>query len=606
MLRLYYLRGDQLGGEWSFESSVHEVRIGRDSQACQVALPPDELHVSRQHCALRLVLGRYRLVLNQENPVYLNGKPCFEGQVLEPRCVLRIGKDGPKLRVMIEASEVLPSTLMLEKTLQEHPEAMAERVIAPVRRQRLWIGAAIAVLAGASAFAIYQGSAASSAIAALVERQPSVEEQNKIRQLIAPESRPQDFATTLQNAQASVYMVLLDGIGARSPIGTAWVVDRKRGLLATCAHVAHGSPAASLLVRSSGENPVDIKIRSVELHPGYERFQALRLRYALPSSVSPGHNTGSLIPADDVGLLEVAEDARSSLGPDLPLASEQRCGDIAHGLQIASIGYPLEGISGNYERPVARSQYGHVLAVSDFLLGRASSPNSCLLHVSLPVAGGASGSPVFDSSGSVIGVVSAGSFVFLEQQIRTGDQSAPHEETRTTRVPTGIVNYAQRIDVLKEVLGGVGNQAIARKEPIWKRDMERVREEGEREIVTTLVGQFSDLLEEQVGTPPKTKEILDRKKAFLTALVSPCSKSFELVAKEAGFYLVIASAVEDVDIDVTARIGKEPQRVDGQVGSRAFVLLPQSKGGRLDVTVYMKTPPSEPVPFELVVVRFAF
>lgn len=49
-----------------FGDDVAQITFGRDADQCDVVFPPDETLVGRQHCALRLELGRYRLVLNDE------------------------------------------------------------------------------------------------------------------------------------------------------------------------------------------------------------------------------------------------------------------------------------------------------------------------------------------------------------------------------------------------------------------------------------------------------------------------------------------------------------------------------------------------------------
>jgi len=61
----------------------------------------------------------------------------------------------------------------------------------------------------------------------------------------------------------------------------------------------------------------------------------------------------------------------------------------------------------------------------------------------LGAAGGSSGSPVFNPKGEVIGILSAGNFVG-QVNLETGEK---------TRAPSAVmINFAQRIDILREIL----------------------------------------------------------------------------------------------------------------------------------------------------------
>ncbi len=75
-------------------------------------------------------------------------------------------------------------------------------------------------------------------------------------------------------AQRSVYLIVVNG----APFGTAFVVDREKGILATAAHVADALPLEdenakiTLLNRTAG-NP--LTIQSVRLHKGFGVFREI-------------------------------------------------------------------------------------------------------------------------------------------------------------------------------------------------------------------------------------------------------------------------------------------------------------------------------------------
>jgi V8-like Glu-specific endopeptidase len=148
------------------------------------------------------------------------------------------------------------------------------------------------------------------------------------------------------------------------------------------------------------------------------------------------------VPGYDVGLLEIEGTTETFF----KLASRATLEKIDSGDRIGYLGFPMEGMAGggvDFRNPVANMQSGIVTSVTDYWLSKAEFPNRLLIQHNLGAAGGSSGSPVFNPKGEVIGILSAGNFVG-QVNLETGEK---------TRAPSAVmINFAQRIDILREIL----------------------------------------------------------------------------------------------------------------------------------------------------------
>ena len=98
-------RGGALAGQtFSFPDEKETIILGRDPARCDVVFPPELRRVGREHCALRRELGRYKLQLNHDNPVWVEGQPAYDDQTLPPETELQLGKGGPRLAVLTEGN----------------------------------------------------------------------------------------------------------------------------------------------------------------------------------------------------------------------------------------------------------------------------------------------------------------------------------------------------------------------------------------------------------------------------------------------------------------------------------------------------------------------
>ena len=97
-LRIRFLdEGDQR--VYRFDDEMDEVVIGRNAERCHVVVAPTLTQVGREHCALRRRLGRYRLILNGDDLVLLDGEPALDGDEVPPKAEVQLGRDGPRLEV---------------------------------------------------------------------------------------------------------------------------------------------------------------------------------------------------------------------------------------------------------------------------------------------------------------------------------------------------------------------------------------------------------------------------------------------------------------------------------------------------------------------------
>jgi S1-C subfamily serine protease len=172
------------------------------------------------------------------------------------------------------------------------------------------------------------------------------------------------------------------------------------------------------------------KITSAEPHPKFGR------------KIVNGEGKDPAVPPFDVGLLTVAE----SLPVRAPLASPDELSRLDSGERIAYLGFPMEGLAGggvDFRNPVATMQSGIVTSVTDYWMSKADPGQRLLIQHNLGATGGASGSPVFNTKGEVIGILCAGNIIG-QIDVATGQE---------TRAPSGVmINFAQRVDVLNDLI----------------------------------------------------------------------------------------------------------------------------------------------------------
>ena len=130
--------------------------------------------------------------------------------------------------------------------------------------------------------------------------------------------------------------------------------------------------------------------------------------------------------------------------------------ELDQGEPIFTLGYPMENIvmgGVNVRSPEAVLQTGISVAVTSLALAREEAPDNRIIRHSMPTAGGASGSPIFNQHGDVVGIHFAGNYIQRpyrdkDGRIIMGEDSKPIMK----RIPVHGQNLAWRADAILEML----------------------------------------------------------------------------------------------------------------------------------------------------------
>lgn len=341
----------------------------------------------------------------------------------------------------------------------------------------------------------------------------------------------------LHTAAESVFLIAAQSDnGDTTEIGTAWTVAD--GKLATNAHVAEAvlfaleSPGVKVIARRTAAPSRDLVVTGAHMHPGYLRWDPILARELPVKSLRPGETIN--VPAvADVGLLDVDGD----VGRPLPLASAEEFARLAPGDPIGYVGFPAEDVLGSRLLSPPATLVGRIVSVTSPFFQHGSFENATLIHVDLRVAGGASGSPILNAQGKVVGLVHAASSVTV---LTAGAAFA--------RISNGF-NYAQRVDLLSELLDGIAESRQAARDAEWRRELNALTI-SPREFVERLTVEAVTMLklQGQIAPDAEAKVVLEESRAMDP--VEGGSLSFEIKLIAQTNYLLIACATDWSDINM--------------------------------------------------------
>ncbi len=430
-ITIVHTEGPLKGQSEVFDDTVNAILFGRDREVSQIVYPPQYDVVGRRHFELRRTRsGDYTIELFGARYVEINGKPAENGAPVPDGSVFRLGqRDGPAFKVDIGA----PSVQGLPVTGDQR------KMTTSTHRLGRTVGVAgtalVAMIAGVFGYVFYL----SDTLSEQIERARA-----EAADRAAKAFRQEDLSTL----QQAVYLVARDDGDAEEAEGTAFAFSagnpetREPGRLATNAHVTEaikGREDSFFLVGPNGER---LKIETVISHPGYVAFKGYKKTQGTT-------RWGEFTPLDlineyDVGIIEVAPE--TPLAVTLELASPQDLDGLAPGSPVAAAGFPVEGLAGGDTATKAPStlQFGNISALMDVFMVRAEPEHRLLIQHSVPVTGGASGSPLIAPGGKVIGIVNGGNTTVFK--------NSGEAVNAKLRVPSAaLVNFAQRIDLLSEL-----------------------------------------------------------------------------------------------------------------------------------------------------------
>ncbi len=584
-ITITHLEGPLAGQTQHFDERTKTIVFGREGD-CQVVYPPEYTVVGKRHFELeRQSSGDYHVRLLGKRYVNVDGVPADNHAVVGSGSVLRLGSatDGPAFKVDIEkAKAALPDTQEQEKV------KTWREMIADTRTLGAYgLGALAAVLVASVAYFMIATDSLESQIATAKEEAVA----------LASKSFSQE---TLSKAAAAVHLVVKKDGGKLVPMATAWAFAPDK--LGTNAHVTEALDGAEqnyaivVLPFEAGKDAVIVEIKDVITHPGYGAFKV----YRDTRGTARGDKFTALdiISQYDVGIIETAtplpDDPKTGKPAMLELASEGELRALSPGTPVALIGFPSEGLKGADTKATAppTHQFGWISSLMNVFMGHAEPGQQVLLQHSVPVAGGASGSPLIDRQGKVVGVVTGGNVVRLAKAGGDKTDGAPAE---TQRVPNAaLINFAARVDLLDALRDGEAEQLLAQDKSYW--------DEASKQFdnyFTAAATAFVDLTRERygVGDAPKVEVVgtgtLDPGKATSVKFVT--SEAYSFKAEPGHVYGLIADAASGVPISITVkrkgteqfvRDAKDPRQLnEPELAPTAWVTEPME----LEVSVWSLT-----------------
>jgi pSer/pThr/pTyr-binding forkhead associated (FHA) protein len=472
-------------GRGKMEDFFGEQILLGTSANCHVRFDPTwDKTVSPEHAVLSLRPDGWWLEDKSRDGCWVDGRRISQLKIF-PGIVITLGVGGPKILVDFEGLTEPGSTKERARTQPEEASLLVAAALPARATPRRWkwrwllLGsgsiAAIVVVA-----LVLRHQASGPRVAAL--QQTAVSQQvthpeNKIsdsgpgfsqdtnasQQIAAIENKVNDLAgklerqkdTDRQFAEAAkryedavglvVARIVKEGKVVAAAHATAWAVGDK--VFVSNSHVseavsdfmAKGGFAFIILNQHPDEK---FEITQALVHPKYgKKINHLPVQ---EPAVGPY----------DVGLLKVNRTVPNKFA----LATEAELKQLDSGYRVAYLGFPMERLQGSgkamellgvggvdLSSPVANMQSGIITSVTDYWLSKAPYDQRLLLQHNLGATGGASGSPIFNSAGHVVGVLSG--INTIGQIVKTYSGGVG-----IARAPSAVmINFAQRIDLLRDI-----------------------------------------------------------------------------------------------------------------------------------------------------------
>ncbi|HVE04899.1 MAG TPA: serine protease [Rhizomicrobium sp.] len=556
----------------SFEDTLEEIRIGR-TPGSEVEYPEDMAVVGHDHFAIVRQAGTYKFVINPHHRVFAGGRDVMDGEELASTTEVRLGTvDGPRL--LLEPSRT-SGTAYVATEAQGRSAVLPDIARAGLRWTHV-LGVVVALVILGGAFAYWKLS-------------------GEVQPIYANAGAGTDFSSLIAKYQKSVFLVDEVDAGGNSQTGaTAWVVALPDGrkAFATNAHVGGLLADARknhyrLLVRSPEAAHREYEIVDAIIHPAYAAFEAMLAEADKRASAGMIREVG-LSPAYDVAIL--IPDKQDGLPPALPLASDKSLSTLHAGEPIAFIGYPAENlVSFDTNAPTPTSQVGIITSVRNFFLTEEGGPAQLIEH-SLPSAGGASGSPIFDQNGEVIALLSGGNNI----------------ASKDGRIPNAaLVNFAQRVDLLRDLVENKAKDQLDADKRMWAEGVARWSRSPEsiaavyaRQFEAT-EGKLANITRD--GTTGAADPLFEHRSA----------RSFDLSLLGDKNYLVTAYTPAKSPLRVVVYNADDPSSIlDTTVfitdGPLTVLEIPAGSPGTVKIAVISEAgpqghPDTSPVPFKLAV-----
>jgi hypothetical protein len=273
-----------------------------------------------------------------------------------------------------------------------------------------------------------------------------------------------------------VYVVMKEidhgnGKFSYQPMGTAW--SAAKGILGTNSHVAVEfyslEQGERLVCRPQGGKEKEVHIKDVKLHPGYLRFEEMM------NSLRPidGNGKFTAISAGDVACLYIADADLPKQAEPFQLLSDDEFKKMRPGEPAAIVGYPMEGVTGggvNVDAPIPFQRGGSVTRISDAFAAPSDDPlKASLFAHDVSTRGGASGSPLINKDGKVIGLHCASDVLANSDNGRISVQG---------------YSYAQNVRLLRGLIDGKQDADLAELEKLWRASLiakvnQSIQDEGE-------------------------------------------------------------------------------------------------------------------------------